>query len=137
MGAEFVRVGNVGQFQERRGRSVSLDGARVAVFRIDGRWYAIQDDCPHMGASLSMGRVGRNKVECHWHGWQFDLSPGSGDSRSGLCAKVYEVRIDGDDVLLRKPEPAPEPKDAAAPDEGQDEMISWDPDRFFRNKPID
>ena len=77
--------------------------------------------------------MGRGTVECHWHGWQFDLRTGSGDSRSGVCAKVYEVRIDGDDVLLRKPEPAREAKG----DDEQDEMIAWDPDQFFKGTPDD
>jgi nitrite reductase/ring-hydroxylating ferredoxin subunit len=127
MSTGFVKVGRVDQFVERRGRAVDFEGAKVAVFRLDGRWHAIQDDCPHMGASLSAGRVGRGTVECHLHGWRFDLETGRSDSRSGACAKVFEVRIEGGDVLLRRPAPAKEP----APD-AEDDLVDWDPDRYFK-----
>jgi len=126
----FVKVGRVDQFAERRGRAVDFEGSKVAVFRLDGRWYAIQDDCPHMGASLSAGLVGRGTVECHWHGWRFDLETGRSDSRSGACARVFEVRVEGDDVLVRRPVPAPEADDAA-----EDELLAWNPDRFFKQRP--
>ncbi len=67
------------------------DGAELALFNVNGEYYAIDNSCPHRGAPLSEGAVCGYVVECALHGWQFDL-------RSGECLtvterlKTYEVR---------------------------------------------
>ena len=128
MGA-FVKVGQVGDFREARGVVVRLDETKVAVFRIGDRWHAIQDSCPHMGASLGDGRVKDGRVECHWHGWTFDLLSGQGSmkSKQWLCAKIYEVRVDGEDVYVRRPDPPPPPP------EKDNDWVPWDP-KFLKKK---
>ena len=75
---DFVKVGKVDDFREGRGSVVRLDGKKVAVFKIGGRLQAVQDACPHMGASLADGRLEDGRVVCHWHGWSFDLESGQG-----------------------------------------------------------
>jgi nitrite reductase (NADH) small subunit/3-phenylpropionate/trans-cinnamate dioxygenase ferredoxin subunit len=127
--SEFVKVGKVGEFPPGRGRMVSLDGVAVAVFRQGERWFALQDSCPHMGASLSDGKLEGESVVCHWHDWKFDLHSGQGDQRSWARARVYEVRIDGDDVLLKPPPDEPEPPEEPGED---DDWIRWD-DSFLKS----
>ena len=53
-GDGFVEVGRTADFPKNRGRAVDLDGKKVAVIRVEDRWFAIQDSCPHMGASLGL-----------------------------------------------------------------------------------
>ena len=118
---DFVKVGRLEDFREGRGAAVRLDDKQVAIFNVAGHLHAIQDSCPHMGASLSGGRVERGAVICHWHGWRFDLTSGEGDRRkeTGFCARVYEVKVEGQDVYLRRPdEPAPPP---------EEQWVRWDP----------
>lgn len=78
--------------------SVELpDGNELAVFNVNGEYYAIDNSCPHKGALLTEGTVCGHIVECGWHGWQFDV-------RSGECLTVrerirtYRVCVE-DDVL--------------------------------------
>ena len=126
----YVRVGKTEDFREGRGVCVRVAGKRVAVFRLGGRLRAIQDDCPHMGASLADGRLEGNRVVCHWHGWTFDLDNGQGNQRSKawLCARVYEIKVEEDDVYLRRPdEPPPTPADDGEP------WVPWD-DGFLKKK---
>ena len=125
---ELVKVGRLDDFREGRGAAVRLDDKRVAIFKIGGRLHAIQDSCPHMGASLADGRVEQGAVVCHWHGWRFDLKSGQGDRRkeTGFCAKVYEVKVDGGDVYLRRP-------DAPPPKQEEDEWVPWSDD-FLKSK---
>ena len=124
----YVKVGRVGDFREGRGVAVRVDGKRVAVFRVGGTLRAIQDDCPHMGASLADGKLLGQHVVCHWHGWTFDLVSGQGNQKSKewLCARVYEVKVEGDEVYVRRPEP-PKPR---RPDDDED-WVTWD-DSFWR-----
>ncbi|PWT91227.1 MAG: nitrite reductase [Blastocatellia bacterium] len=58
-------------------------GDELAVFNVDGEYYAIENFCPHKGALLSEGCVAGHIVECWWHGWQFDV-------RTGECLTVRE-----------------------------------------------
>jgi nitrite reductase/ring-hydroxylating ferredoxin subunit len=69
------------------------DGDELAVFNVDGEYYATENFCPHKGAPLSEGALCGHIVECGWHGWQFDV-------RSGECLtvreklKTYEVVVE-------------------------------------------
>lgn len=58
-------------------RVVTVGDRDVAVFRSDGAVFAIDDLCPHAGASLSTGYVEKGCVTCPWHGWRFRLSDGA------------------------------------------------------------
>lgn len=127
--AELVKVGKVGDFREGRGVAVWVGERKVAIFKLGGRLLAIQDACPHMGASLADGRVDGGRVVCHWHGWTFDLETGQGDQRSKqwLCARVYETRVEGDDVYVLRPDERP----PARPDD--EPWVPWD-DGFLKKE---
>lgn len=91
---------------------MDLDGKQVAIFRTQNAWIAVSDACPHMGASLADGKIVGEKIECSWHGWKFDTRSGKNTFKEWACVTVYEVRIQGDDVLLeRKPEEPPAKRD--------------------------
>jgi nitrite reductase (NADH) small subunit/3-phenylpropionate/trans-cinnamate dioxygenase ferredoxin subunit len=119
---EYVKVGKLDDFREGRGVAVRLNGGKVAIFKVDGRLRAIQDRCPHMGASLADGRVQRGQVVCHWHDWCFDLQTGQGDRRSKrwLRARVYEVKIEGDEVFVLRPDESASGKSA------EEDWVPWD-----------
>ena len=123
--ARFVKVGRLENFREGHGRAVKVDGVNVAVFKLDGRLYALRDACPHMGLSLAEGKLAGASVTCHGHGWTFELASGRSDRRTGACAKVHEVRIDGADVFVRSWDPTPS---ASRPD---DDWVPWD-DKFLK-----
>ncbi len=84
------------------GRTFCVDGKLIAVFQVDGEYYAISDLCPHMGASLGEGYVEDGAVTCPWHAWRFCVKNGSwlDSPQSPLKAESYAVRIEGDDVLI-------------------------------------
>jgi nitrite reductase (NADH) small subunit/3-phenylpropionate/trans-cinnamate dioxygenase ferredoxin subunit len=115
---EYVKVGRVEDFREGRGAVVRVEGKRVAVFKVGDQLHAMQDNCPHMGASLADGRLQEGRVVCHWHGWTFDLVSGQGDrqSKKWLCAKVYALKVEGGDVYVERPE-GPAPRRAPEDDE--------------------
>ena len=75
--SEFEVVGKVADFEEGRGHAVPVDGRMVAVFRRGDEWFAIDDLCPHMGASLAEGYVEGDTVTCPWHAWRFCIKDGT------------------------------------------------------------
>jgi len=128
---EFRKVGKVGQFKDGVGRTVTLEGRDIAVFRRGKRFHAMGDKCPHMGASLAMGRLVGGKVQCAWHEWSFDLTTGCNEFKSWACVPIFEARVEGDDVLVELPDPEVDTdsaKDAPGEDRGDDDWFVWDPD---------
>ncbi len=99
---EFEAVGKVGDFEEGQGRAVPVDGRMVAVFRRGDQWYAIDDLCPHMGASLAEGYVEGDTVTCPWHAWRFCIKDGSWEDSPKIKVECFEVKIEGDEVLVRE-----------------------------------
>jgi len=132
--ADYTRVGSVKEFRDGRGRLVRLNGEPVAVFRRGDRWYAIQDACPHMGASLSDGKLDGEHVVCHWHDWKFELATGQGDRRWWARARVFDVKIEGEDLLLRAPSPPPRDEEQPSSNPEDEDWILWDPDRYFKKR---
>lgn len=128
---EYVKVGRFDEFREGRGIAVRVGEKKIAIFKLRGRILAIQDSCPHMGASLADGRVVDDRVVCHWHDWTFDLRTGKSDQRSRqwLCAQVFETKVEGDDVYVLRPDDPP----AADDDETEEEWVPWD-DKFLKKK---
>jgi nitrite reductase (NADH) small subunit/3-phenylpropionate/trans-cinnamate dioxygenase ferredoxin subunit len=110
--SEFESVGKVADFEDGRGRAVPVDGRMVAVFRRGDQWYAIDDLCPHMGASLAEGYVEDDTVTCPWHAWRFCIKDGAWEDNPRVKVECFEVKIEGDDVLVREIEKPKECKDS-------------------------
>ncbi|MFZ5829642.1 MAG: Rieske (2Fe-2S) protein, partial [Planctomycetota bacterium] len=74
--SEFVTVARVGEIPDNAGRTFRVGDREVAVFRVGDTYYALDDRCPHMGASLGLGDVRDGAVICDRHLWSFRLSDG-------------------------------------------------------------
>jgi nitrite reductase (NADH) small subunit len=102
--AEFQTVCRVDELAEGEGRTVSVGDKLVAVFRENGLYFAIDDTCPHMGASLSGGYVENGIVTCPWHAWRFRLGDGAWADNPRIKIGCYAVRVQGDYVQVQTPE---------------------------------
>ena len=113
----FQTVARIGEIPEGQGRCFPVNGTMVGVFLDKGEYFAINDFCPHMGASLSDGHVEDGAVMCPWHAWRFRLSDGTwlDNSKSNIRSPHYAVRIDGE--LIQVLVPPPTTSGAAAPSE--------------------
>lgn len=75
--AEFIKVASVADIRPGGTKAVKLDERRsVALFNVEGRIYATNNQCPHMGYPLTRGTVRHGVVTCDWHGRSFDLAGG-------------------------------------------------------------
>ncbi|WP_437185805.1 Rieske (2Fe-2S) protein [Planctomicrobium sp. SH668] len=102
---EFVAVAKLGDIPEGEGRTYPVNGKMIAIFFTDGEYFAIDDACPHAGASLAAGWVEDGAVTCPWHAWRFCVKNGTwlDSPKSPLRAGTYPIRIQGDDVLVGVP----------------------------------
>jgi nitrite reductase (NADH) small subunit len=82
------------------GRSVSVDGRKLALFRTDAGVFALDATCPHKGGPLADGLVADRCVTCPLHGKRFDLETGATADGEFVVA-THEVRVDDGEVFVR------------------------------------
>jgi nitrite reductase (NADH) small subunit/3-phenylpropionate/trans-cinnamate dioxygenase ferredoxin subunit len=98
--AEFQTVCKVADVPEGQAKTVDVGGRLIAVFCSAGQYHAIDDICPHMGASLAGGHVQGGVVTCPWHAWRFRLADGAWADNPRMKIGCYPVRIEGDDLQV-------------------------------------
>jgi nitrite reductase (NADH) small subunit len=99
--SDFQTVCKVSEVKEREGKTVSLGDKLIALFLLNGCFYAIDDVCPHMGASLSDGLLENDIVTCPWHAWRFRVTDGTWADNPKIKIGSYPVRVVGDDVQIQ------------------------------------
>jgi nitrite reductase/ring-hydroxylating ferredoxin subunit len=102
--ADGVDAGSVSELQEQ-GRLLTKVGSHgVCVVWHDGRAYAVDDRCPHLGFPLHRGTVEQGLLTCHWHHARFDLSSGGTLDPFADDVRTYPVELRGDRVVVHAPE---------------------------------
>lgn len=83
---------------------VEHDGNLYAVCNAGGEFRAISGVCPHEGGPLGQGTVVQGMVVCPYHMWEFDSKSGAClvDDRLGI--PVYDVKVEGGNILVNLPE---------------------------------
>lgn len=98
----FITVSKVGAIPNGEGASFQVGDRLVAVFNHHGEYRAIDDLCPHMGASLGSGFLDEEGVvTCPWHAWRFNVCTGKWADNPRLGVDTFEVRVKGDEIQVR------------------------------------
>lgn len=98
---DFISVATTDDLNDGEGTVVEANGHTIALFRVDGDFHAIGNECTHSGGPLGEGELNGTTVTCPWHGAQFDvtsgevLGPPADDSEP-----AYEARVDDNKVLV-------------------------------------
>ncbi len=97
----FYKVCKYSELKEKVGKRIFVDDVDVALFKVDGNVYALNNMCIHQKAQIMYeGFIEEGKVTCPAHGWQFDLK--TGRVPKGLKGlDPYEVKIVGDDIYIK------------------------------------
>lgn len=93
----------VDELVEGRGRPVRAGDRYLAVFLVDGRVRALDNECRHVGNPVDGGAVEEGRLTCPWHGWTYDVATGdlltAFGPQPGL--RAYQAWVEGDVVLVR------------------------------------
>lgn len=96
-----ITVGRVTDVPAGRGATVKLKGgAEVALFNSNGKFYALENFCPHKGVPLADSKLKASYVECDLHGWKFDLTTGECYTKKSCSIEAYEVVIEDDFIKI-------------------------------------
>jgi nitrite reductase/ring-hydroxylating ferredoxin subunit len=98
---EKVVVGQINALPSGRGATVELnDGAEVALYNVGGKFYAIENFCPHKGYPLADSRLYGQTVECDLHGWRFDVASGECFTKKSCSIESYEVVVEDEMIKI-------------------------------------
>ena len=95
-----VTVAKVTDLAPGESKRVIVHDKPMALFNVDGKFYCVNDVCPHRGGPLSEGSLNGPVVTCPWHSWTFDVRTGLPDHPGGHSVSAYEVAVDGNDVKI-------------------------------------
>ncbi|HYQ93073.1 MAG TPA: non-heme iron oxygenase ferredoxin subunit [Candidatus Competibacteraceae bacterium] len=101
MSNAFVSLARTIDLKPGNLRCVRIQGRRILLANVEGRFYATDDTCTHEDASLSLGVLKGEWVKCPLHGSQFNVRTGEVmEEPAEEPLKTYPVRIEGDTILI-------------------------------------
>jgi 3-phenylpropionate/trans-cinnamate dioxygenase ferredoxin component len=102
MTAGFVTVARVGEIPEGGVKVVRIDDQPIALFHVDGGYYATDDVCTHDGGPLAEGKIQGDVIECPRHGARFNIKTGDVLCLPAISpVATYEVKVEGDEIRVR------------------------------------
>jgi nitrite reductase/ring-hydroxylating ferredoxin subunit len=99
-GSQFVPVASLAALSSAGCLVVQAGGRTIALFLHEGKVFAVDNRCPHMGFPLDRGTCGDGILTCHWHHARFDLASGGTFDLWADDLPVYPVEVRGGEVLV-------------------------------------
>ncbi|MCY3771091.1 MAG: Rieske (2Fe-2S) protein, partial [Gemmatimonadetes bacterium] len=101
-GNGWIRVGSKADISPGESRAVKIgEGRSIALFNVDGRIHATDNQCPHMGFPLTRGVVKDGILTCDWHGRSFDLEGGGCFNYECDDLETFPVDVRGDEIWVQ------------------------------------
>ncbi len=103
---DYVKVASLDKLPPGEMMRVQIGDRAILLVNLDGEFHACSDICPHQFSNLSYGDLDGEEVSCPLHGAKFNVV--TGDQLPGKYSEfgpvqVFEVRLDGSDILVRRP----------------------------------
>lgn len=98
---KFVKVAETKDIQASQMKAVEVNGEKVCVVNVEGRFYAIGNVCTHVGGPLAQGKLDGYEVQCPWHGSKFDIRTGKVVRPPAMRAEpTYDVKVEENNILI-------------------------------------
>jgi len=101
--ARRVKVAAVGDLAAGEGKVVEVEGKTLALFNVDGVYYAINNSCAHRGGPLGEGELDGRVVTCPWHAWRWDVTTGANINNPAVEVACYPVRVERGMIFVELP----------------------------------
>src|SRR5215470_12262204 len=95
-----VRAGDADAILARPCSVVHVEGHTLALFAVEGKIFAVDNRCPHMGFPLDRGTVKDGILTCYWHHARFDLASGGTFDLFADDVRVFPVEVRDDAVWV-------------------------------------
>ena len=98
--SNFVRVASTSDLKPGESKVVNANGTEVALFNVDGEFFAINNTCLHRGGPLGEGFLEGDVVTCPWHGWRYNVKTGMNVTIPTAKVETYQVKVEGNEVFV-------------------------------------
>jgi nitrite reductase/ring-hydroxylating ferredoxin subunit len=96
----WIPVASLAEIQTHGRLTAKVGDHVIAMFLVDGKVFAVDNRCPHMGFPLDRGTVKDCILTCHWHHARFDLNTGGTFDQWADDGRAFPTRIDAGQVLV-------------------------------------
>ena len=96
----FVKVASPGSIASGTAKAFVHGRYEIALFNIDGAYYALENTCPHQGGPIADGFIEGANVTCPWHAWTFDIRTGKMTLGDYACVTTFDVRVEDDGIYV-------------------------------------
>ena len=98
-----VRLASVEDVPVGEGRVVEAQGKVLALFNVDGAYYAIDNTCVHRGGPLGEGDLEGRVVTCPWHAWRWDVTTGANVNNPAVKVACFRVAVENGALFAELP----------------------------------
>ncbi len=99
--SDYITVTKTSKIREGRGKTFNVSGRRIAIFKEQGAFCAVDNTCPHALGSLGKGRIRNGIAVCPVHGYAYDTKTGDCQTDSRLRIRTYPVIVENEDIKVR------------------------------------
>jgi ferredoxin-NADP reductase/nitrite reductase/ring-hydroxylating ferredoxin subunit len=100
---DFIKVADTSDIPPSNKKEFEVEGQKVCIINIDGKYYAIGSICTHEGGPLADGTLSGYEIECPWHGSKFDIRTGAVISPPASESEpTFEVKVEDNNILIKK-----------------------------------
>jgi 3-phenylpropionate/trans-cinnamate dioxygenase ferredoxin subunit len=97
----IVEAAGIDELEPGQAKLIEVDGKEIALFNSNGEYFAIDNECTHVGGPLCEGEIEDGKIICPWHGAEFDLKSGQAIAPPAEeDVRTYKVHIDRDSIKI-------------------------------------
>lgn len=96
----YVKVATKNEIESGSGKVVEASGQTIALFNVNGEFFAIDNTCKHRGGPLGEGMLDDSTVICPWHAWEYDVTTGQCKTNPAVSQKKFNVKVEGEDILV-------------------------------------
>ena len=95
-----VKAAETTDLSPGEGKVVEVEGKTLALFNVDGTYYAVDNTCLHRGGPLGEGELEGKVVTCPWHGWRYDVTSGANVNNPAVKVACFPVKVEGASVFV-------------------------------------
>ena len=97
---KLIKIATTDELTPGTGMVAEVKDKSIALFNVDGTFYAIDNTCIHRGGPLGEGDLDGEVVTCPWHSWEFNVKTGVSVNNPPACVATYPVVIEGSEVKV-------------------------------------
>jgi nitrite reductase (NADH) small subunit len=98
--SRLARICSAAEVPSEGAKLVTLGQQELAIIAYDGKFYAVENFCPHKGGPLGLGQVKNGVITCPWHRFRFELESGKSVTNPAMRASIRRVVVDGEDLIV-------------------------------------